>query len=87
MRLLRSPWAKSLSFRGNLGGRLAQGNGRGSRPVTQVWFGIAAAAVLTDSPSGTRRESLPQIPASPEKAPIRQDRTRGVIAILVREGR
>jgi hypothetical protein len=49
-------------------GRFAQGHGRGSRQVTQVWFGIAPATVLTEGPSGTPRESLPEIPASPEKA-------------------
>src|SRR5713101_7469950 len=54
---------------GNSGGRLAQGNGRASRTATQVWFGIAVAAVLTDSPFGTPRGSFPQIPASPEEAP------------------
>jgi hypothetical protein len=68
MPLLHSPWAKSLSFMAYPGGRLAEGDGRGSRPVTQVWFGIAPAGVLTEGSSGTRRESLPQIPASPEKA-------------------
>jgi hypothetical protein len=55
--------------------------------ATQVWFGIAVATVLTDSPFGTPRESFPPIPASPRKPQIRQDRTRGVIAILVREGK
>ncbi len=34
--------------------------------ATEVWFGIAVAAVLTDSPFGTPRESFPQIPASPK---------------------
>jgi len=51
-------------------------------------FGIAVATVLTDSPFGTPRGSFPQIPDIPRGSPrIRQDRTRGVIAILVREGR
>jgi hypothetical protein len=66
MPLLHSPWAKSLSFRGYPGGRLAEGDGRGSRPVTQVWFGIAPAAVLTEGPSGTPRESLR--PRKPDSA-------------------
>jgi hypothetical protein len=69
MPLLHSPWAKSLSFRGYPGGRLAEGDGRGSRTAAQVWFGIAVAGVLTDSPFGTPREPIPQIPASPEEAP------------------
>jgi hypothetical protein len=41
---------KSPVVRGNPGDRLAQGNGRGSHTVTQVWFGIAVAAALTESP-------------------------------------
>jgi hypothetical protein len=41
---------KALSLGGNPGNRLAQGNGRGSHTVTQVWFGIAVAAALAESP-------------------------------------
>ena len=41
---------QSPVVRGNPGDRLAQGNGRGSHTVTQVWFGIAVAAALTESP-------------------------------------
>ena len=67
MPLLRLLWAKSLSLVA-IPAAGWQKDGRGSRPVTQVWFGIAPASVLTEGPSGTRRESLPQIPASPEKA-------------------
>jgi hypothetical protein len=59
---------KSLSLRQS-GGQLAQGNGRGSRPVTQLWFGIAVAAVLTDSPFGLRESPFPRFPLPPRKPP------------------
>ena len=41
-------------------------------------FGIAVALVLVDSLFGAPRDSFPQIPDSPEKAPpIRLDRSLG----------
>ena len=71
-RFPRSPSAKSLSLGAIPAGRLAQGNGRGSPAATEVWFGIAIAAVLTDSPFWDARvpspdscvpRGKPQIPA------------------------
>ena len=47
--------------------RLTQGNSRGSRTVTQVWFGIAVAPVLADSPFETTRESFPDSRFPPRK--------------------
>jgi len=43
--LLRSPSAKVPLNSWNCGVRSAQGNGRGSRTPTQIWFGIAVAPV------------------------------------------
>ncbi len=83
MSLLRSPWANSLSLAGIPAARLTQGNSRGSRTVTQVWFGIAVATVLADSPFETTRESFPDSRFPPRFG----NRTRGVIAILVRGGK
>ena len=67
--------------------RFAQGYGRGFRTATQVWFGIAVATVLTDSPFGTAARVPSRDSRFSEQAPDSQDRTHGVIAIRVREGR
>jgi hypothetical protein len=67
MPLLHSPWAKSLSFRGYAGGQLAEDDGRGSRPVTQVWFGIAPATVLIGVRLGPRESSFSRFPQRPRK--------------------
>jgi len=48
-------------------GWLTQGSSRGSRTVTQVWFGIAVATVLADSPFETTRESFPDSRFPPRK--------------------
>jgi hypothetical protein len=47
---------------GNSVSQLAHGNSCGCRTATQVWFGIAVATVLTDSPFGTPRESFHAVP-------------------------
>jgi hypothetical protein len=80
MPLLHSPWAKSLSL-GVIPGRLADGDGPGSRPVTQVWFWHCTCYC-------SNRGSVwdPARVPSPDsrfarESPIRQDRTRRVIAI------
>jgi len=57
----------SLSLAGIPAARLAQGNSRGSRTATQVWFGIAVAPVLADSPFETTRESFPDSCFPPRK--------------------
>ena len=54
---------------GTSGGGLAQGNGRGSRTATLVWFGIAVATVLTDSPFGTPARVLSPDSRFPGEAP------------------
>src|SRR5580704_1820220 len=41
----------------------------GSRTATQVGFGIAVAALLTDNPFGTRESPFPRFPRPPRKAP------------------
>jgi len=88
MPLPRSPSAKSLSSGAIPAGRFAQGNGRGSPAATEVWFGIAIAAVLTDSPSWDRESPFPRLPRPPRKAPDSgKIGTRGVIAIRVRGGK
>jgi hypothetical protein len=46
---------------------LAEGDGRGSRPVTLVWFGIAPAAVLTEVRLGPRESPFPRFPLRPRK--------------------
>src|SRR6266566_8992692 len=67
MSLLRSPSANSLLLGGIPAARLTQGNSRGSRTVTQVWFGIAVATVLAYSPFETTRESFPDSRFPPRK--------------------
>ena len=69
MPLLCSPSAKSLSLVGIPAGRVAQGNGRGSRTATQVWFGIAVATVQPIARLGPRESPFPRFPLPPRKPP------------------
>ena len=54
-----------LWLAGNSVSQLAQGNSCVCRTATQVWFGIAVASVLTDSPFGAGESPLRLSPTKP----------------------